>query len=31
VEYVRGYGVPINVLFFEYLMDEEREYLAPRG
>jgi hypothetical protein len=28
VEYVRGYGVPINVLFFEYLMDEEREYLA---
>jgi hypothetical protein len=28
VEYVRGYGVPINVLFFEYLKDEDREYLA---
>lgn len=28
VEYVRGYGVPINVLFFEYLVDGEREYLA---
>jgi hypothetical protein len=29
VEYVRGYGVPINVLFFEYLQkDGEREYLA---
>lgn len=28
VEYVRGYGVPINVLFFEYLADEGREYLA---
>ncbi|BDQ18866.1 endonuclease NucS [Rhodococcus qingshengii] len=28
VEYVRGYGVPINVLFFEYLFDEDREYLA---
>jgi hypothetical protein len=28
VEYVRGYDVPINVLFFEYLEDEGREYLA---
>lgn len=28
VEYVRGYGVPINVLFFEYLVDGDREYLA---
>lgn len=28
VDYVRGYGVPINVLFFEYLVDGEREYLA---
>ena len=28
VEYVRGYGVPINVLFFEYLVEGEREYLA---
>jgi len=28
VEYVRGYGVPINVLFFEYLTDDGREYLA---
>ena len=28
VDYVRGYGVPINVLFFEYLQDENREYLA---
>src|SRR4051794_27257414 len=28
VEYVRGYGVPINVLFFEYLQDDGREYLA---
>jgi hypothetical protein len=28
VDYVRGYGVPINVLFFEYLRDGEREYLA---
>lgn len=28
VEYVRGYGVPINVLFFEYLNDGDREYLA---
>ena len=28
VEYVRGYGVPINVIFFEYLEDGEREYLA---
>lgn len=28
VEYVRGYGVPINVLFFQYLRDDDREYLA---
>ncbi|UGT58795.1 hypothetical protein [Nocardia asteroides] len=28
VEYVRGYGVPINVLFFQYLKDDSREYLA---
>ena len=28
VEYVRGYGVPINVLFFEYLADGDRKYLA---
>jgi hypothetical protein len=28
VEYVRGYEVPINVLFFEYLDDDGREYLA---
>jgi len=28
VDYVRGYGVPINVLFFEYLNDGDREYLA---
>jgi hypothetical protein len=28
VEYVRGYDVPINVLFFEYLGDDGREYLA---
>lgn len=28
VEYVRGYDVPINVLFFEYLDDGGREYLA---
>jgi hypothetical protein len=28
VEYVRSYGVPINVLFFEYLKDGDREYLA---
>ncbi len=28
VEYVRGYDVPINVLFFEYLDDDGREYLA---
>ncbi|MDX6527455.1 MAG: hypothetical protein QOI43_2966, partial [Gaiellales bacterium] len=28
VEYVRGYEVPINVLFFEYLADDDREYLA---
>jgi len=28
VDYVRGFGVPINVLFFEYLRDGDREYLA---
>lgn len=28
VDYVRGYGVPINVLFFQYLNDDDREYLA---
>jgi hypothetical protein len=28
VEYVRGYRIPINVLFFEYLGDGDREYLA---
>lgn len=28
VEYVRGYGVPIDVLFFEYLVDGDCEYLA---
>lgn len=28
VDYVRDYGVPINVLFFQYLQDGDREYLA---
>lgn len=28
VEYVRSYDVPINVLFFQYLKDGDREYLA---
>lgn len=28
VDYVRDYGVPINVLFFEYMEDDGREYLA---
>jgi hypothetical protein len=28
IDYVRGYGVPINVLFFEYLQDGDRAYLA---
>jgi hypothetical protein len=28
VDYVREYGVPINVLFFEYVTDDDREYLA---
>jgi hypothetical protein len=28
VEYVRGYGVLINVLFFEFLADDGRGYLA---
>jgi hypothetical protein len=28
VDYLRGYRVPINVLFFAYLQDDGREYLA---
>lgn len=28
VEYLREYRVPVNVLFFEYLGDDGREYLA---
>ena len=28
VEYVRGYGVPIDVIFFQYLDDGGRQYLA---
>jgi hypothetical protein len=28
VEYLRAYQVPINVLFFEYLRDGDREYIA---
>lgn len=28
IDYLRGFGVPINVLFFEYLQDGDREYLA---
>lgn len=28
VEYVRGYGVRVNVLFFQYLEDDGRRYLA---
>lgn len=28
IEYVRGYDVPINVLFFQYLEDEGRKYLG---
>lgn len=28
IEYVRAYEVPINVLFFEYLDDDGREYVA---
>ncbi|OBA44375.1 hypothetical protein A5789_09355 [Nocardia sp. 852002-51101_SCH5132738] len=28
VDYVRGYGVPINVLFFQFMIDDNREYLA---
>lgn len=28
MDYVRGYRVPLNVLFFEYLQDGDREYLA---
>jgi len=28
VDYLREYGVPINVLFFEYFEDDGREYLA---
>lgn len=28
VDYVSGYGVPINVVFFQHFHDGEREYLA---
>lgn len=28
VDYVRGYGVPVSVLFFEYLQEGDRSYLA---
>lgn len=28
VSYLRGFGVPINVVFFSYLEDEDRRYLA---
>src|SRR4051794_37428130 len=28
VNYLGHYDVPINVLFFEYLVDDNREYLA---
>jgi hypothetical protein len=28
VEYVAGFGVPINVVFFRYFADEGREYIA---
>jgi len=28
VEYVHHYGVPINVLFFDYFKDDDREYVA---
>jgi hypothetical protein len=28
VEYVRAFGVPLNVLLFQYLQDGDREYLA---
>lgn len=28
VEYLAGFDVPLNVLFFRYFMDDDREYLA---
>lgn len=28
VEYLAGYGVPVNVVFFRYFADEGREYIA---
>jgi hypothetical protein len=28
VEYLTGFDVPLNVLFFRYFMDDDREYLA---
>jgi hypothetical protein len=28
VTYLRGFGVPVNAVFFSYLEDEERRYLA---
>ena len=28
VDYLRSYRVPLNILFFEYLQDGDREYLA---
>ncbi|MFB2585849.1 hypothetical protein [Herbiconiux liukaitaii] len=28
VTYLRGFGVPINAVFFSYLQDEDRRYLA---
>jgi hypothetical protein len=28
IDYVRGFRVPINVLFFDYLKDDDRAYLA---
>lgn len=28
VNYLRGFGVPVNAVFFSYLEDEERKYLA---
>lgn len=28
VEYLHGFGIPVNVVFFSYLVDGDREYLA---
>ena len=28
MEYLAGFDVPLNVLFFRYFVDEDREYLA---